>query len=85
MISIVALPLALVAGAPCDPGALEVDAVVGLLVVRALHGGEGLGVLEEEQEGVGQHGVARRPVLPLPLPVLHQLGAVQGTLLDYCH
>ena len=59
--------------------------MVGLLVVRALHGGEGLGVLEEEQEGVGQDGVARGPVLPLALPVLHQLGAVQGTLLHYHH
>ena len=53
------------------------------LSIASLHRRERLCVLEEEEEGVCEDGVAAGPVLPLPLAVLDELGAVERALLDH--
>ena len=56
--------------------------MVRLRESAGLHRRERFGVLEEEEEGVGEDDVRGGPVLSMLFPVLNQLRLVQRTLLQ---
>ena len=56
--------------------------MVWLRESAGLHRRERFGVLEEEEEGVGEDDVRGGPVLSMLFPVLNQLSLVQRTLLQ---